>query len=447
MITTEEYQRVCEANRVLEEQLAQALHQIAELTERLAVVEAKKPPPPAFVKRNTPVASQVSRKKRAPEQNQARQRETPTEVVDHPITACPVCQGHLGGDHVGRRRQVIDLPPPPPVQITEHQVHRGWCSYCHAWREAPVDLHAQVVGQGRLGVRLAAQLVTMRQELRLPFRLIQDWLRTQHGLRVSVGALSDLLHRLAAQVRPVAEQIRDRIRGRPAVFADETSWREAGQNGYIWAMGTPEGERYYERHASRAGSVINAMVGEAFTGVLTTDFYAGYNDTPGGRHQRCWVHLLRDLHALQAEHAEHAEVLAWATALRAVYTQACAARTAEVAARQQARTAGEAALWALGQQYAGDKGHPCAQLAKRLLRHHGELLVFLTAPGVTPDNNAAERSVRPLVVARKISGGSRSARGSATHMTLASVVQTCRATSREVFATLLRLFQSPLPQL
>ena len=439
-LTAEEWTRI-------QMQIADLTTQLEAAQKRIAELEGQKKPPPAFVKANRPERGAQVRKQRASEHNHARRRDEPTQVVRHAIERCPECQGHLSGIHVGRRRHVIDLPPPPPVEIIEHEVQRGWCSYCRAWREAPLDLHAQVVGQGRLGVRLAAQIVTMRQELRLPLRLIQQWLRTQHGLRVSVGALSDLLHRLAAQVRPVAEQIRDRIRGSPAVFADETSWREAGQNGSIWAMGTPEGERYYERHASRAGSVINALVGEAFTGVLTTDFYAGYNDTPGGRHQRCWVHLLRDLHALQADHAAHAEVLAWAADLRAVYTQACAARTAAAAARRQARTIGEATLWTLGQQYAGDQRHPCAKLAKRLLRHHGELLVFLTAPGVTPDNNAAERSVRPLVVARKISGGSRSARGSATHMTLASLVQTCRATSREVFATLLRLFQSPLPQL
>ncbi len=25
-------------------------------------------------------------------------------------------------------------------QTYEHQVQRGWCSYCHAWREAQLDL-------------------------------------------------------------------------------------------------------------------------------------------------------------------------------------------------------------------------------------------------------------------------------------------------------------------
>ena len=82
-----------------------------------------------------------------------------------------------------------------------------------------------------------------------------------------------------------------------------TGWRENGENGYVWFAGMPTGERYFEYHHSRAGAVINTLLGEDFSGVLGSDFYAGYNDTPGGRHQRCWAHLLRDLHDLKQDHA------------------------------------------------------------------------------------------------------------------------------------------------
>ena len=47
-------------------------------------------------------------------------------------------------------------------------------------------------------------------------------------------------------------------------------------------------------------------------------------------------------------------------------------------------------------------------------------------PGVPSDNNAAERSLRPLVVSRKISGGTRSAQGTDSRLTLASLFGTWR---------------------
>ena len=43
-----------------------------------------------------------------------------------------------------------------------------------------------------------------------------------------------------------------------------------------------------------------------------------------------------------------------------------------------------------------------------LLYSYEELFQFVLLPGVPADNNLAERSIRPLVIMRKISGGTRS---------------------------------------
>jgi len=56
-----------------------------------------------------------------------------------------------------------------------------------------------------------------------------------------------------------------------------------------------------------------------------------------------------------------------------------------------------------------------------MLKHLPELFTFVTEPDVPPTNNAAERSLRHLVIARKISGGTRSPVGTQTKMTLASL--------------------------
>jgi len=66
-------------------------------------------------------------------------------------------------------------------------------------------------------------------------------------------------------------------------------------------------------------------------------------------------------------------------------------------------------------------------LAKRLLRHEDELFQFVLIAGLSADNNLAERSIRPLVVIRKISGGSRSPDGTKTRMALASLFETWQA--------------------
>lgn len=414
--------------------------------ERIVALEAKKTPPPSFVKANAPARAKRLRKKRAPEQNHARRLETPTQIIEHRLKCCPACQGRLSGVHLARRRQVVDLPPPPPVEVIEHQVFRGWCSFCHAWRKARLSLAGQVLGQGRIGVGIASLVAHLRQVVRAPIRVIQAWLASVHELRLSVGEISDLLRRVAAHGQAPLKEVRQRIRASPVAQADETGWRENGHNGYVWFVGTPTGERYFEYHQSRAGAVINTLLGEDFSGVLTSDFYAAYNDTPGGRHQRCWVHLLRDLHALKAEHPASLEVVVWAKAVKDVYLLARAWRAEGV---ERKRVCGELVLLirALGEQFAQAKGHPCQALAKRLLRHQDELFVFVREEGVPADNNLAERSLRPLVIARKISGGTRSPQGSQTHMALSSLFQTWQARGLNPLHECRRLLQSPFPQL
>ena len=102
---------------------------------------------------------------------------------------------------------------------------------------------------------------------------------------------------------------------------------------------------------------------------------------------------------------------------------------------------------ALGEQFAQAKGHPCQALAKRLLRHQDELFLFVVDERVAADNNEAERALRPLVIARKISGGTRSEAGSHTRMTLTSLFQTWQAHGLNPLHECLRLLQSPLPQI
>lgn len=450
MVTEEAYAALQAENARLREQLANALQRIAEL-------EAKKTPPPAFVKANVAERPEPRspRRKRAPEQNRARRREEPSVVVEHPITLCPDCGSQLGGVHVGRTRQVVDLPPPVAVVVTAHRVQRGWCSACGRWREASLDLRGaagQAFGQGRLGVGIASLVAHLRTVLRLPLRTIQRYLADLHGLRVSVGEIVGLLHRVAAQSAAAVAAIRDTARTRTVVHADETGWREDGHNGYVWLLATPEGERYVAFHHSRAGAVANGLLGEAFGGVLVSDFYGGYNDTPGGRHQRCWVHLLRDLRALAEAHTagtalRDVEVRAWTGAVRTLWQRVCTALAQPPPLAGVRVAALHADLRALAEQFVTAADHPCRALAWRLWHFQHELLTCLTVPGVPPDNNAAERALRPLVVARKISGGTRSPRGSATRMALYSLAATWTAQGHNPLPEFRRLLQTPLPQI
>ena len=122
-------------------------------------------------------------------------------------------------------------------------------------------------------------------------------------------------------------------------------------------------------------------------GWLVTDFYAAYNLIPG-HHQRCWVHLLRDLHDLKQAQAANAEVLLWVTDVRQLYDAAhtwlVAHPTPTLVERRTQYDDLFAQACRLGEQYALTSDHPCCTLAKRVLRHQDELFQFVLVPGCWP---------------------------------------------------------------
>lgn len=431
---------------VLQEQLTAALARIAEL-------EHRPKDPPAFVKPNTPTRDRPPRRKRDPQHNRARKLETPTHLAQHALDHCPDCHQRLRGGVLARRRQVIELPPPPPVVVVEHQVIKRWCAWCHRWQAPTLDLRGQVLGQGRIGVRVASLVAYLRTTLRLPIRRIRAYLQTMHQLTISTGEIAELLHQVRRAGQETLAALKAQARASPILHVDETGWREGGQNGYVWGISTPgpDAVRYYEYDRSRAGAVATRLIGAAYRGHLVTDFYAGYNHLPGP-HQRCWVHLLRDLHALRVTHGRDVRVRQWTVQVAAGYrlAQQRLGQTPGLTPAQRQAFYGRlvARVVALGRQYALARAHPCQALAKRLLRHQDELFQFVLIDGLAADNNAAERSLRPVVVVRKISGGTQSSAGSTTRLGLASLFETWQARGQNPFAACLTLLQqTPLPQL
>jgi hypothetical protein len=214
----------------------------------------------------------------------------------------------------------VDLPPPAPLEVTEHTFVRRWCPACRTWCVPPLPADL-TLGHGRFGLGIASLGATLRTSLRLPLGQIQLYLATLHGLQVSEGGLVDLLRRVAAVCAPAVTALQAQAQASPIMHADETGWREDGHHGYIWVLTTPGPAPvcYFERDASRSRAVLDRLLGGRFRGVLVSDFYSAYNSY-AGKHQRCWAHLLGDLHALKEQHPADVAVCAWVRAVRRLYT-------------------------------------------------------------------------------------------------------------------------------
>ena len=84
-------------------------------------------------------------------------------------------------------------------------------------------------------------------------------------------------------------------------------------------------------------------------------------------------------------------------------------------------------------------------LCQRVERFLPELFTFIADPRVPADNNGAERSLRPPVVSRKISGGARFPKGRETKSVLASLFGTWRLQGRNPYQALRQTLTGPPP--
>lgn len=201
----------------------------------------------------------------------ARRRLAPTRRVTHAAAQCPDRGTTPRGGWVKRRREVIDLPA-APVEVVEHTVMARTCPVCRRTIVPTLDLGEVVVGRQRLSARVVSLVATPREVGRLPVRTIQWYLATRHGLHLSPGAIVRASAQVTARASPVVTEVRDTIRASPVVAADETGWRENGHNGYVWTFATPTARSFVR--GSRAGAMVDAVLGADFGGIVTCDFYA-----------------------------------------------------------------------------------------------------------------------------------------------------------------------------
>ena len=353
---------------------------------------------------------------------------TPTHRVEHVLESCSECGSGLAGGWVQRTREVIDIPV-VPFQVTEQVFIARICPVCEGRRVPRADLNDVAVGRQRLGVNLVSLITALREEGRLPVRTVQWYLRTVHQLHLSVGAIVRVTHGVAQRAQPALAQVLDRIRASPVVHADETGWRQDGANGYVWTFTTPA-ERYFLRRG-RNKEVVDEALGESFSGVLVSDFYAAYNHYPGPK-QRCWAHLLREIHDLGSLYPKDQKLARWAADVHRLWELAKdfthpEAKQRQAKQRRLAQDGFEQAMLARCQPFLEDSSAVQNKLCRRIEKHIKELFVFVAEAEAPSDNNAAERSLRHLVTSRKISGGTRSQQGTDTKMTLASIFGTWRA--------------------
>jgi hypothetical protein len=337
-----------------------------------------------------------------------------TETKPYPIDRCQHCHGMLS-----KKKTTIffeeDIPIPATKIVRKNEVEKGYCSVCKKWSTA-IPLPSSTV---ILGNNIQKYICYLNVMCRLSYSQVNELLRDTYRIEVSQGEIAKILSREGTRHRPEYEQLKVRIRGEPAVGLDETSYAilSQGERAFAWIMtALGSGESIFLLGQNRGGGHTIDLQGENYTGFTVTDDFPGYKKL--SNHQLCWAHLVRkfrDLARSKELPEQHTYYALQYKVVAELFSDIKKHRNESLRDSYTKRL----------EQLAIITSKDCLKLIRiktTLSKNIPKYLTCLGNPLIPLTNNQSERSLRHLVLKRKISFGSWTKKGADTLAILLSVL-------------------------
>jgi transposase len=338
------------------------------------------------------------------------------------------------GDPV--RHQQFELPVVRPL-VFEHARVRLRCPACQKATLAALSAGAQ----SGFGPRVDAHIAMLAGVFRLSRDQVRQIVVEVFGIPASTGSIDNAIMRMSVLLADPWAELREAIRRAQAVHVDETTWRLAGAQQWLWVAASAL-VACFRIDPTRSQQAAKALLGEEFGGFVISDRYTGYHFLDVLQQQLCWCHVIRQL----------VEVSQRSGAAGRRGAQLVKLARQVIAVHREFLTDGHDADWlsdelgplraqirVLLEQCAAGRHTKTANFASGLLEEYEALWTFCDVPDleIDPTNNAAERAVRHAVLMRKLQGGTQSDRGSRWIERIQSVRETCRLQHRPPLAYLI----------
>lgn len=370
-------------------------------------------------------------KEKKPRSRASYRRPTPrnedvTEEKHFGIDSCPDCGGILSNlREVVRYLEDIVIPALSGLKIVEkYVIETGFCPHCRKWRSAiPIAKQVSSLGEN-VRMRIAYCTTVQGQTIEKIARDLSD----TFGVTISDGEIMHIQTMEAVKLLPEYHDIEAKIRDAPCRNGDETSWpvQKEGEGNWGWVKTASNGpETVFRLGRSRGkGNATALFSGDQPT---VTDDYAVYDDVE--KHGLCWAHPKRKFEDL-AESAtlvpkrkRHCRKFYERFRLLLHKVKVVHESPYDRSARMEAA--------AVFRREIADLCKPCRTDPKKLatlkatfVANTEKYLLCVREPNIPMTNNKAERSLRPLVIKRKLSFGSKTQKGADVMSILLSVCLT-----------------------
>jgi transposase len=371
------------------------------------------------------------------------------EIIPYYPKQCSKCGSEIiaGSDIQPYRHQVIDIPPIHPI-ITEHQFYAVRCTCCGKENQAPEM--AEIIGEGGYSPTVAAYIGLLSSQYRQSYRQVQKMMEAVFGIEMSVGAINHLRTEVSEAVSNAVREAMSYVQQQPSLGSDETGFKQrngdeqnaAKTSGWLWVVVTPL-IVCFQVILSRSSDAAKTVLGEAFSGFVTSDRCPAYSWVDTGRRQLCWAHLKRDFIQISERRGVSAEIgKALLEQEKKLFNLWYQFRNGQITRPELGKGVEPIRVEILSILLGADEiqlekkdDSPLAKTVRtcrKLLKLESALWLFVREEGVEPTNNAAERAIRAAVIWRRTSFGSDSVAGSEFVARLLTVVSSLNLQERNI---------------
>lgn len=387
------------------------------------------------------------------------------KVVHLHLEKCPKCGaksedlGKAGGswDHImsdfeigKHNRQLV---------VTKYIIHRYRCKKCRKI----VNMDFGVLKNCHFGFGFVATVMQSRIESKHSYSKIlvelERWVPYFNGL-ICKQTVVDWFKKYGCQLEEFFKKCKEKLAKMDYVHADETGLPMNGKNWWLWVITTTVFALFIP-HRSRGHEAIEEFF-EHFEGVLISDFWGAYNNLTE-KQQKCLAHLVKDLkkvimesettvkkitkqlekdarqkdelkngnkkkqgqgrpkkkieplseikrQELAEEKTRNIQKMEHSILMYNFFKRAWGDEDEPLSykAKPEVRATEEEAINQLRNiiekiETKKDLDPDIKRFLKRFKRYEEHMFTYLTHPGIPPDNNLAERDLRPFVIMRKTS--------------------------------------------
>lgn len=375
-------------------------------------------------------------------------RPIPARVDERIVVPLPQRCPHCGGGVEAESHQT-----PYQEEIVRRTVVRrfdievGRCGQCRRRVQGRHRLQtsdAVGVGNVQFGPEALTLAAILNKQMGMSLGHTRQVLSYGFGLEVSRGGLYRALARMAGRAEPTFDGLVETARQAPVNGMDETGWKVGGRLPWLHVAVSAQ-VTVYAILPGRGYEPSVRILGAEYDGFLIHDGWAPYYRFARAFHQSCLAHRLKRCREM-AQVASPA-ALAFPRAVEHLLQTSVELRDryprGEISER--GLSIATVKLEAKLDRMLETRRHNAAnrRLARHLEHEQRWLFTFLYGFGLDATNHAAERSIRGMVIARKVWGGSRTWQGARTQQVLATVLRTCWQQGKDAFTRGVRLLRAP----